>query len=208
MPVYLQSLDKAIFLAVNRELTHPILDFLLSFITDFRNFQVALIFVLFLVLLVGDRRLMATCLLIGLGVALSDSLVDLIKDALARPRPCQELPLARVLVKCGRNFGFPSGHAANTATLSLITSFRHRRLGFFFYPFMALMAYSRIYVGAHYPSDVLGGMALGLVSSLVVMYGVRALSPLLLNLVRPLKLDLALQRAFELRERLKRRAFP
>ena len=205
---YLESLDKAIFLAINKGLAHPIIDPLFSFITDFRNFQVALIFVFFLVLLVGDRRLIATCLLIGIGVALSDTLVDLLKDALARPRPCQELAVARILVKCGRNFGFPSGHAANTATLSLIASLRHRPMGPFFYPFMVLMAYSRIYVGAHYPSDVLGGMALGLASSLVVMYGIRAIGPLLLPLVRPLKLDIALERGLDLRERLRRRAFP
>ncbi|MDR2801974.1 MAG: 1-acylglycerol-3-phosphate O-acyltransferase, partial [Prevotellaceae bacterium] len=105
-------------------------------------------------------------LAVALTFALTDQLGGVIKHAVLRPRPCQELAgLLYSLEDCGGRFAsFVSNHAANmfgSATISaLIFRKRHYTVGI--YAWAALVAYSRIYVGKHYPLDLLGGALLGI----------------------------------------------
>jgi undecaprenyl-diphosphatase len=97
------------------------------------------------------------------------------KDVFQRLRPCHNLDfghLVRVINGCGGQFGFVSSHAANSAGIATLVSMSgilvfempvQRKFLFqallFSYPI--LNGYSRIYLGVHYPYDVLGGFALG-----------------------------------------------
>lgn len=94
----------------------------------------------------------------------------IIKDAVERLRPCHNAALRgaiHLVGNCGGEFGFISSHAANSFALAtylgVVLKEDSRRLIFIFWLWAGLISYSRIYLGVHYPLDVLGGMILGIV---------------------------------------------
>ena len=109
-------------------------------------------------------------------VLLSDQLSGIIKHAMERPRPTHEAALSGVLNIVngyrGGRYGFPSAHAANTFSAALlfvlITGDWKNTAALM--TWVGLNCYSRVYLGVHYPSDILGGLALGTIIALGV-YG-------------------------------------
>jgi undecaprenyl-diphosphatase len=108
-------------------------------------------------------------LLVGT-VALADSIASkLFKPYFARLRPCHAPGLAGRLHLpdgCGGQFGFLSSHAANSFALAIFLLLvlprrRFRALKLAAFIWAGLLSYSRMYLGAHYPSDVLGGALIG-----------------------------------------------
>lgn len=107
-------------------------------------------------------------LFIALVVTLTDQLsVKVFKDVFMRPRPCHEPELAgmvRILHdKCGGAWGFVSSHAANSFGLATLLSLvmRMRWLSLLLIAWAVLVSYSRVYLGVHYPLDVIFGGILG-----------------------------------------------
>jgi undecaprenyl-diphosphatase len=101
-----------------------------------------------------------------LSILLADQLTSLVmKPHFARLRPCHEESLQDYLMmvnRCGGSFGFASSHAANTFALAVFFTKLFRHPGYYLLWLWALMiSYSRIYLGAHYPGDVLVGGLLG-----------------------------------------------
>jgi undecaprenyl-diphosphatase len=111
----------------------------------------------------------------GLSVALADQFTtSFMKPYFARPRPCYDPVIGKsvfVLRGCGGQFGFASSHASTTFALATSLwlygrkAFRYVWLMFLW---AALVSYSRIYVGVHYPVDILVGAAAGATISLLV----------------------------------------
>ncbi len=100
--------------------------------------------------------------------ALTDLLgVHLFKNTIQRLRPCHEAEfqgIIHLLENCGGQFSFISNHAANTFGLAMFTSlfFRKKWYSWCIFSWAALVSYSRIYVGKHYPLDIICGTAFGL----------------------------------------------
>jgi undecaprenyl-diphosphatase len=156
----LVALDREIFLLVNRAWTHPVLDAVMIGVTDFDLWRVPLIVLLFALLARGRTETRVAILFAVLAVALTDQLVSSgIKSVIHRARPFEVIAEARKLVDA-HDQSFPSAHAANTFAAGVFLALRFRRMR----PILilpALVAYSRVYVGVHYPSDVVAGAALG-----------------------------------------------
>jgi undecaprenyl-diphosphatase len=95
-------------------------------------------------------------------VALADGSGHILKDLIQRQRPCNIFSDINLLAGCGHSYSMPSGHASNAFAFAM-TFFILRKniIGYLSLAAAALIALSRVYVGVHYPSDVLAGTLLG-----------------------------------------------
>lgn len=110
-----------------------------------------------------------TILWIGATVGVSDALAaQILKPLLGRLRPCKIEGLVRVVEGCAGSLSFPSNHATNAAAFAVFWLFwKGPRAGALALACMTFVGLSRVYLGNHYPSDVLGGFAFGgLIASL------------------------------------------
>jgi undecaprenyl-diphosphatase len=117
---------------------------------------------------------------IGLAVGAADFIASgILKDLIARPRPTRVPELEGVLhlvngYRSGR-YGFVSSHAANTMACALLFSLIWRKkittVGMMLW--VAANCYSRMYLGVHYPTDILGGLIVGSLVAVVAFLGLR-----------------------------------
>lgn len=104
---------------------------------------------------VGAALITAVAAVVGLGVN------QVISHAVREPRPYVTYPHALVLVARAADFSFPSDHTVVAGALTLGLFFVHRGLAVVAMVLAILLAFARIYVGAHYPADVVGGLLIG-----------------------------------------------
>lgn len=170
---FLQNLDVSVFRFINGSLQNSVLDVLMPFITDLnRHTSVLVVVGLLLVLLFikGGNKGKYAVVALAFGILFSDQLNSSVaKFILARPRPCHVLPYVHLLVGCGSGFSFPSSHAVNNFCGAVILSFFFPQAAVWLYSFAAIVSFSRVYVGVHYPSDVLGGAVIGIVCGLIII---------------------------------------
>jgi undecaprenyl-diphosphatase len=91
-----------------------------------------------------------------------------------RPRPYRAFPEADPLLRTDVSSSFPSGHAATSFAGAVILAYLFRRAVPALLALAALVAFSRVYVGVHYPLDVIAGAALGAAVALALVGGLKA----------------------------------
>ena len=97
-----------------------------------------------------------------------------LKNVVARPRPCWLDPDMPLLIAVPKDFSFPSGHTLSSTIAAVILSRLNRWFGCAAIPLAVLIAFSRLYLYVHFPSDVLAGALLGIViGQLTLLYGSR-----------------------------------
>jgi undecaprenyl-diphosphatase len=108
------------------------------------------------------RRSLAPFLLVAATALLTNLVVSGLKHAVGRDRPPAVILDPRPLMEVPTTSSFPSGHAATSFACALVLSRFAPRLTVPLFILAALIAFSRVYVGVHYPFDVLAGTVLGL----------------------------------------------
>ncbi|MFN2539099.1 MAG: phosphatase PAP2 family protein [Mycobacteriales bacterium] len=131
----------------------------------------------------GSLLGVARALLVGAGVLLAVAVNQPIVHAVNEPRPYTRLPHALLLVHRSLDASFPSDHATMAGAAAAGLLWAHRRLGWAAVAAAALMAFSRVYVGAHYPIDVLAGLAVGAAVAALTQQLAGPLSALLYRLL-------------------------
>ncbi|HLV15803.1 MAG TPA: phosphatase PAP2 family protein [Xanthomarina sp.] len=118
------------------------------------------------------RMFLTILLLVVLMIVFTDQITNLFKYGFERPRPCHQEGVNNVMriVKegCGGRYGYFSGHASNTMAtavfVGLLLREKYKYLIFILLLWSAAMGYSRIYIGVHYPLDVISGFTFGALS--------------------------------------------
>jgi len=174
---FLLSFDLSVFRFVNGSLQNVVFDFLMPFLTDLNKNKPALAVILVALVVwffKGGRDARLAILMLIPTILLSDQLnSSVIKFIIERPRPCHVLSDVHLLVSCGSGFSFPSSHAVNNFAGAVVLSFFVPRSAWGWFTFAAIVSFSRVYVGVHYPSDVVGGAVVGIACGgfIILLFG-------------------------------------
>ncbi len=156
----LQCADRAVFFFFNHDLSNPFLNFVMPMISDIGSGPI-LFTVSFILLFSKKRELKLLGLILLAGLTVSFYLVSGLKVLVARPRPSLVLDGVFLLEKA-KSMSFPSNHAATAFMAASVLTAYFKRYAAVFYSLAAAVAVSRVYMGVHYPSDVLAGAGLGI----------------------------------------------
>lgn len=162
---FILNLDTNILLFIQENLRHPILTAILNFITTIGEGGIVWI-VISLVLLFSKKTRRIGCMgLLALLLMLVINNIGL-KNIFSRPRPYDTIPELVTLARRPTSYSFPSGHAASAFSAACVF-FRKlpKKFGIPILILAFLMGFSRIYVGVHYTTDVLGGILCGIAIS-------------------------------------------
>ena len=163
---YLNTIDTALFHFINASLSNPVFDVVMPFLTDLNKSRIVLVIVATLLLWMiirGNKSVRLAAILLIVTIIFSDQInSSVIKFLWLRQRPCRILHDVHLLVSCGSGYSFPSSHAVNNFAGALILAFFLPRAKWWFFGLAATIAFSRVYVGVHYPSDIIGGAVIGL----------------------------------------------
>jgi len=136
------------------------------------------IFLYFLYKNFNKKSLFYILLFVALGITASDQIANIFKFGFERLRPCHDPSLEGLLreVKCGGKFGFYSAHSSNSffvATyLTILLGKKIKQLPYFLFVWAAIVAYSRVYLGMHFPGDIIVGAIMG--TLLALFFGILA----------------------------------
>lgn len=148
------------------------------YVTDPKNFFLAIgVAAAFLWVRYGMQgRLLVVSSLVG--IAVSDPLTSrILKEIFQRTRPCHLVDPSRLLAGCSDSFSFPSTHAVNIFSEATIMALVYPAAAPYAYLFAVLVGYSRVYIGVHYPFDVMGGAGIGIALGASIVWIVRRLPP-------------------------------
>lgn len=156
-------MDRTLFYAINHGIKNPFLDWLMPIVTSHNSWiPIGIILTTYLVCK-NPKRGVLVFLLIVAAVIIGDMVNHrILKEIFARIRPCRELPDVYLLTGCGHSFSFPSSHSVNSFTLALLIGLFERKLLIIAILAASLVAFSRVYLGVHYPSDVIAGALAGI----------------------------------------------
>ena len=172
----LELLDRQLFLLINA-CNSPVFDLLMYYVSQMWIFLPLFFYWLFLVYnKVGIKKLLILLSFLVVLIALTDQTSNQTKHAVKRYRPSHNIEIQAQVHSVngykGGQYGFFSGHATNSfgvaMLLFLLFSKNKLRLRLTFFLWAALTAYSRIYLGVHYPSDIFVGMLVGLFWGIIV----------------------------------------
>ncbi|HAL70266.1 MAG TPA: hypothetical protein DCP71_00635, partial [Verrucomicrobiales bacterium] len=184
------SWDLQLLKRINLDWTHPVLDWLMPAVSAINAWIPLFAIVAMLVLWRGGKQGRWLLLCIALAIGIGDGIVsNTLKKTIGRVRPrdaveglvVRDLAPGRTDIlrlfkapeqhpskprKETRGKSFPSSHTVNMFALATVVALFHRRWGVLLYGLAALVAYSRLYVAAHWPSDIPPSVALGLLVGL------------------------------------------
>lgn len=168
------KLDWTILHWIQSTLACPALDFLMPKITRLGNAGEIWIVLSGVLLTSKKYRKYGVVMLSGLALgALTGNLI--LKPLIARPRPCWVDSSVTLLIANPKDYSFPSGHTLASVISAVLLTKANRSFGLAAVPLAVLIAFSRLYLYVHYPTDVLAAVVLGLgISFLTCKVGERA----------------------------------
>ncbi len=168
---FLNRVDTWLFVFFNVHLANSFFDVLMPFVTNKHNWYPVWALTIILLLWKGGKKGRWVVLIALLAVATSDIGVNrFLKPLFHRVRPCNVVENAHLLLGKKSSFSMPSSHATNFFTLATVFGYYYKKYQIVFWLLAALVAYSRIAVGVHYPFDVLVGAALGILVGRLWIY--------------------------------------
>lgn len=175
---YIKHIDQQLFFIINRGFANQFFDFLLPLMRSKYFWSPLYLFlIVYFIKSNRPRKAFLTILFLVITFALTDFVsAGIIKEYVQRLRPCNDpeiMGYVRNFVGCGSGYSFVSSHATNhfgMATFLGLYFIDKRWIGVSFKVWAAIISFSQVYVGVHYPLDVLCGMILGIAIAHLTFY--------------------------------------
>jgi len=185
-------MDQALFHLINQRWTNPALDLFMAAMSNIDIWKPFLAVIVLLVLIFGGFKARACILCLLIALLISVQVTSVLKSAIGRHRPKQvesvrlvqlqrarpefltlfKKPTIRYSDQTDRNRSgpsFPSGHMTNNTVIATCLTVFYRRRGALYWIITAIIGYSRIYLGAHWPSDIMATFFLAVGETLVIL---------------------------------------
>lgn len=165
----LQELDEQILFFIQGNWRNPVLDQVMVLITSLGNTGFLWICIAAILLFSKRRQKSGVVLMSAIFIAmfLGD---EVLKPLIGRVRPCYQFPEVELLITKVSSFSFPSGHTMVGFASATVLLYYYRKVGIIAYIIASLIAFSRLYLFVHYPSDILGGHILGIITALTAIF--------------------------------------
>ena len=172
----LKLIDRTILIAIN-SFHSSFLDVIMFYLSEIWIFTPLFIYLFYLIYQkIGLKKSSILILFCALLIVLCDQSASMTKNSVKRYRPSHNIEIKEglLIVKNyrGGTYGFFSGHATNTFGIAmflfLLFSKQTKSVRFVFFIWAGLVAYSRMYLGVHYPSDIFVGMSVGMILGYLV----------------------------------------
>lgn len=154
------------FLDFLQTLHQPVLDKIMVFFTTLGNAGILWLVLAVVFLCIKKYRKCGAAMLLSLVLGLIFGNL-ILKNVIARPRPCWINNSVEMLIAVPKDFSFPSGHTLASFGAATPIFYYHRRFGIIAYIVAAVIAFSRMYLYVHFPTDILGGLILGILLGLL-----------------------------------------
>lgn len=152
-----------------QQLHHPVLTEFFKFFTTIGEAGLVWIFTGILLLIKKENRKYGVILLLALILCLIFG-NGLLKNIVARPRPCWRHPEMEMLIPIPTDYSFPSGHTFSSFAGAVCISYWKKKWGYIAFLVAVLIAVSRLYFFVHYPTDILGGAVFGTLMALTSIF--------------------------------------
>lgn len=167
------KLDQKVLIFLNN-LGNPTLDTFFLIITKWWYLIPIFGYIFYLMIKkIGWKQFGLVVLVMGLLIFFTDQTTNVVKKLVQRPRPCNELGVAEFLrsIITRQSYSFFSGHASNsmatTVFIFMLLRKYYTKYLYLLFLFPLIFAYSRVYLGLHYPGDILVGYAFGAITGFV-----------------------------------------
>lgn len=155
------ALDLSILDFIHNTLSDPVMDLIMTYLTYSIEYGAMAILVFIVMMCIKNMRKTGFAVMgATLSVLLFGELI--IKHLVCRMRPFAINGAIELIIKAPSGFSFPSSHTATCFAMATAIYLFHKRLGIIAYIYASLVAFSRMYLYVHYPSDIIGGIALGI----------------------------------------------
>ena len=162
MADFLYSIDLAVFYFINDTISNPVFDWFFPFITNVKHWFPVYIIAFLWLMIKGGRYGRVAALGAIVVITFSDQFnSNFVKSIFERIRPCNALDVVNVLCCKSSSYSFPSSHAVNNFAIGVFFLRLYPKAKITLLVVASLVAFSRPYVGVHYPSDILAGAVVG-----------------------------------------------
>lgn len=161
------NIDLRLLNWIHEHLACSFLDFLMPKITFLGNG--GLIWIAAAIIMISFKKYRKIGIMIGTGLSAGVIIGNiLLKNLIARERPCWINETVQMLISTPQDYSFPSGHTLSSFVAATIIMHSDRRMGIAAYVFASIIAFSRLYLYVHFPTDILAGALLGIIIGLIV----------------------------------------
>lgn len=169
MFTFINSIDESILFSIQTNFHFPVLDKIMILFTTAGDLGLIWIFLSILLLLNKKTRYIGILVLGAL--ALSTLLGEgILKNIIQRPRPYTDFPSILLLVDQSSTYSFPSGHTITSFAAAYVLSRYLKKFAPLIWLLAMIIAFSRLYLFLHYPSDIVAGIILGLLCGKIIVY--------------------------------------